>query len=88
MHAPPPMGSAADRTLAVLRKELLDIFRDRRTGMVTLLSSIAAGPIFLLLIFNLIASQSERAARPEAAGPRRRIRAGRSSRSSSGSRSP
>jgi sodium transport system permease protein len=49
------------RTLAILRKELLDMFRDRRTGTVTLLSSILAGPIFLLLIFNLIASQAERA---------------------------
>ena len=47
--------------LAILRKELLDTFRDRRTGMVTLVSAIAAGPIFLLLIFNLIASQAERA---------------------------
>ena len=37
------------------------MFRDRRTGMVTLLSSILAGPILLLLIFNLIASQAERA---------------------------
>ena len=49
------------RTLAILRKELTDMFRDRRTAMVTLLSSILAGPIFLLLIFNLIASQAERA---------------------------
>ena len=49
------------RTLAILRKELLDLFRDRRTGMVTLLSSILAGPILLLLIFNLMASQAERA---------------------------
>ena len=49
------------RTLAILRKELVDMFRDRRTGTVTLLSSILAGPIFLLLIFNLIASQAERA---------------------------
>ena len=47
--------------VAILRKELLDTFRDRRTGMVTLVSAIAAGPIFLLLIFNLIASQAERA---------------------------
>jgi sodium transport system permease protein len=52
---------AAGRTLAILRKELLDMFRDRRTAMVTLVSSIAAGPIFLMLIFNLIASQAERA---------------------------
>ncbi|MEO8536737.1 MAG: ABC transporter permease [Betaproteobacteria bacterium] len=49
------------RTLAIVRKELLDMVRDRRTGMVTLLSAILAGPIFLLLIFNLIASQAERA---------------------------
>ena len=54
-------SSVAGRTLTVLRKELLDMFRDRRTGMVTLLSAICAGPIFLLLIFNLIASQAERA---------------------------
>jgi sodium transport system permease protein len=37
------------------------MLRDRRTATVTLVSSIAAGPIFLLLIFNLIASQAERA---------------------------
>jgi sodium transport system permease protein len=49
------------RTLAILRKELLDMFRDRRTGTVTLMSSILAGPIFLLLLFNLIANQAERA---------------------------
>jgi len=53
--------SAVQRTLAILRKELLDTFRDRRTGTVTLLSSILAGPIFLMLIFNLMASQAERA---------------------------
>jgi sodium transport system permease protein len=49
------------RVFAVIRKELTDMFRDRRTAMVTLLSAIAAGPIFLLLIFNLIASQADRA---------------------------
>jgi len=52
---------SAHRTLAILRKELVDMFRDRRTGTVTLLSSILAGPIFLLLLFNLMASQAERA---------------------------
>ena len=61
MAPPPSPDSTLGRTLAILRKELLDTFRDRRTGMVTLLSAIAAGPIFLLLIFNLIASQAERA---------------------------
>ena len=49
------------RTLAILRKELLETLRDRRTGVVTLVSAILAGPIPLLLIFNLIASQAERA---------------------------
>src|SRR5689334_22034095 len=56
-------GSATPltRTVAILQKELLDMVRDRRTAMVTLMSSIAAGPLLLLLIFNLIASQAERA---------------------------
>jgi sodium transport system permease protein len=49
------------RVFAVVRKEVTDMFRDRRTATVTLLSAIAAGPIFLILIFNLIASQAERA---------------------------
>ncbi len=49
------------RTLAILRKEVVDNLRDRRTGVVTLLSAMLAGPIFLVLIFNLIASQAERA---------------------------
>jgi sodium transport system permease protein len=55
-----PAGTLG-RTLAILRKEWLDMLRDRRTATVTLVSSIAAGPIFLMLIFNLIASQAERA---------------------------
>jgi sodium transport system permease protein len=53
--------SAASRILAVVAKELTDMFRDRRTAMVTLVSAIAAGPVFLILIFNLIANQAERA---------------------------
>ena len=54
-------GSAAGRIGTVARKELTDMFRDRRTAMVTLLSAIAAGPIFLVLIFNLMANQADRA---------------------------
>ena len=54
-------GSAAGRIGTVARKELTDMFRDRRTAMVTLLSAIAAGPIFLVLIFNLLANQADRA---------------------------
>jgi sodium transport system permease protein len=53
--------TAVARMLAIVRKELLDTLRDRRTGMVTLLSAMLEGPIFLLLIFILIASQAERA---------------------------
>jgi sodium transport system permease protein len=54
-------GSAWSRVMAVLRKELLDTMRDRRTMVVALLTAAAAGPIFLILIFNLIASQADRA---------------------------
>lgn len=53
--------NALMRVLAIARKELTDTRRDRRTASVTLISAIAAGPIFLLLIFNLIANQAERA---------------------------
>ncbi len=55
------MHEALARTLAIVRKELVDTFRDRRSGTVTLLSSILAGPILLLLIFNLMARQVDRA---------------------------
>ncbi len=57
-----PAGSSPlARTLVVLRKEIVDSLRDRRTLLVSLLTAAAAGPIFLLLIFNLIASQADRA---------------------------
>jgi sodium transport system permease protein len=54
-------ATALSRIGTVLSKEVTDMFRDRRTAMVTLLSAIAAGPIFLVLIFNLIANQADRA---------------------------
>ena len=53
--------SAPARIATIARKELTDMFRDRRSAMVTLMSAIAAGPIFLILIFNLIANQADRA---------------------------
>jgi len=53
--------SALGRIVTIARKELVDTLRDRRTMMVTLFSAVAAGPIFLVLIFNLIASQADRA---------------------------
>jgi sodium transport system permease protein len=48
------------RIFTVTRKELVDTLRDRRTMMVTLLTSIAAGPLFLTLILNMAANQAER----------------------------
>lgn len=59
--ATPSRDSALARTLIVARKELTDTLRDRRTAIVTLLTAIAAGPLFLVLIFNLIANQADRA---------------------------
>lgn len=53
--------SALSRIRTVFRKEVIDTLRDRRTLLVSLLTAAAAGPIFLVLIFNLIASQADRA---------------------------
>jgi sodium transport system permease protein len=49
------------RILTVARKEIVDTLRDRRTIIVTLVSAALAGPIFLLLIFNMFAQQADRA---------------------------
>lgn len=49
-----------NRIVAVARKELIDASRDRRTLMMTMFSAALAGPIFLMLIFNLIASQADK----------------------------
>ena len=49
-----------NRIVTVTRKELVDTLRDRRTMVVTLLTSIAAGPLFLILILNMAANQAER----------------------------
>ncbi len=49
-----------NRIYTVALKELIDTLRDRRTMMVTLLTSIAAGPLFLTLILNMAANQAER----------------------------
>jgi sodium transport system permease protein len=45
----------------VLRKELLDALRDRRTLLVVLLSSVAVGPLVLVLLSGLVAQIEERA---------------------------
>jgi sodium transport system permease protein len=54
------MASAARpllRIAAVARKELVDTLRDRRTLLVTLLPALVAGPLVLMLMFTVIASQ-------------------------------
>ena len=45
----------------VLRKELLDALRDRRTLLTILLSSVAIGPLVLVLLSALVADLEERA---------------------------
>ena len=49
------------RIVTVARKEIVDTLRDRRTIVVTLASAALAGPIFLMLIFNMFAQQADRA---------------------------
>jgi sodium transport system permease protein len=46
---------------AVFRKELLDALRDRRTLLMVLLSSVAMGPVVLVLISTLASSFEKRA---------------------------
>jgi len=56
-----PRGeSATARVAAVARKEIVDIFRDRRTMLVTLVTAIVVGPVLMLLVLNLMARQSYR----------------------------
>lgn len=53
--------SAAARIHAVARKEIVDMFRDRRTMLVTLITAMAAGPVLMLLVLNLVARQADKA---------------------------
>jgi sodium transport system permease protein len=53
--------SARARIAVVAAKEIVDIFRDRRTMLVTLVTAIAAGPVLMLLVLNLVARQADRA---------------------------
>ncbi|MDR1529656.1 MAG: ABC transporter permease [Burkholderiales bacterium] len=55
------------RTTRIARKEGLDAFRDRRTLLMIILPALFAGPLFLLLIFNLIASHGAKAQSPRLA---------------------
>ena len=49
-----------ERVFTVARKELLDTMRDRRTMLVSLLPALVAGPLVLVLMFSVIASQIDR----------------------------
>ena len=51
--------SALARVLAVARKEIVDIARDRRSALLTLTPAIA-GPLFLVLMLHLVATQSDK----------------------------
>ena len=60
-----------NRILVIARKELVETFRDRRAMLMSLATAALAGPIFLVLIFNMIASQGERARTRASARSRR-----------------
>ncbi len=55
------MRGALRTEWAVYRKELVDALRDRRTLLMVLLSSVAIGPLALVLISSLVASLEQRA---------------------------
>src|SRR3982751_3754934 len=47
------------RIATITRKEVVDTFRDRRTILVTLMTAIVAGPLFLLLMLNLVSRHAD-----------------------------
>jgi sodium transport system permease protein len=53
--------SVIARVAAVARKEIVDTFRDRRSMLVILMTAVVAGPLLLLLVFNLVANQLDKA---------------------------
>jgi sodium transport system permease protein len=59
------MTRSLDAVLTVLRKELVDALRDRRTLLTVLASSVLLGPLVLMAISSLIASLEARAEQRE-----------------------
>jgi sodium transport system permease protein len=57
----PSPGSSFSHAWRVYLKELLDALRDRRTLVVVLLSSVALGPLVLVLFSSLVAGIEKRA---------------------------
>ena len=54
------VDSAFRRITTIAGKEIVDTLRDRRTALVTVLPALF-GPLFLVLILHLVASQSDKA---------------------------
>ena len=54
------VDSALGRIATIVAKEIVDTLRDRRTALVTLMPALF-GPIFLVLMLHLVASQSDKA---------------------------
>ena len=52
---------SAARVATIAGKEIVDLFRDRRTMLVILDTAVLAGPVMLLLVVNLVARQIDRA---------------------------
>jgi len=52
---------SAARVATIAGKEIVDLFRDRRTMLVILVTAVLAGPVMLLLVVNLVARQIDRA---------------------------
>jgi hypothetical protein len=46
--------SALARIAIVTHKEIADLFRDRRTMIVTVITAMAAGPVLMLLVMNRV----------------------------------
>jgi sodium transport system permease protein len=59
------MTGRVDAVLTVLRKELTDALRDRRTLLTVLVSSVLMGPLVLMAISALVASLESRAEQRE-----------------------
>ena len=59
------MTASMRAVVTVLRKELIDALRDRRTLMMVLVSSVLLGPLVLVAISSLVASLESRAEQRE-----------------------
>ncbi|HZQ62659.1 MAG TPA: ABC transporter permease, partial [Casimicrobiaceae bacterium] len=48
------------RIIAILRKEIVDSLRDRRTLTTMFITAVAAGPLLMILVMNLAAREADR----------------------------